>query len=104
MIRHEARMKTPQIIAKVVYFLEGDEDAAEYQSMLIEYSGQHWIVASWIQEPATGMRMPETIVPLAKLPHIKQQDGLIRLGVLMPAALLSPDAPAELLCKFGAVA
>lgn len=96
-------MDDPNIIAKAVYFIEGDENAYEYQSMVIEHEGSLWLVATWLGSNNTGTRYPDRIVPMERLPHVAQQDGLIRLGLLMPKQLLSVDCPPELLRKFGAV-
>ena len=95
-------MKHPQNIAKAVYFIDGDEEAAEYQSMVIEYQGEKWLVATWLRQQATGTKYPDRIVPLKTLPHATQENGLIRLGLLMPIALLQPDAPSTLLQQFDA--
>ena len=95
-------MRPPENVAKAVYFIEGDEEAAEYQSMIIEHEGERWLVATWLQHRASGTRYPERIVPLRRLPHVTHENGLIRLGLLMPIALLQPEAPPELLQQFGA--
>jgi hypothetical protein len=95
-------MNPPNIVAKAVYFIEGDVNAFEYQSMVIEHEGSLWLVATWLISNDTGTRYPERIVPMEKLPHVVQQDGLIRLGLLMPRALVSADAPIALLLQYGA--
>ena len=95
-------MDAPKNIAKAVYFIEGDEEAAEYQSMVIEYQGEKWLVATWLQHLATGTKYPERIVPMRLLPHVTQESGLILLGLLMPIALLQTEAPPELLQRYGA--
>jgi len=77
-------MNAPENVAKAVYFIEGDEEAAEYQSIVIEYLGERWLVATWLQHLATGTKYPERIVPMKLLPHVTQENGLIRLGLLMP--------------------
>ena len=95
-------MPPPPLVAKVVYFIEGDEEAAEYQSMVIEFNNERWIVATWLQHLATGERWPERVFPLKSVPHVEYDTGLIRLGLLMPRQILEPDAPADLLRKFAA--
>ncbi len=90
-------------VAKAVYFLEGDENAHECQSLVIEHEGSLWLVATWLRSNATGENYPERIVPMEKLPHVVQADGLIRLNILMPKQLVSPDASSQLLHKYGAV-
>ena len=90
-------------VAKVVYFIDEDPEAAEYHSALIELNGERWIVATWLQHMATGTKHPEYIIPLENMPHVEYESGLIRLGVLMPRQLLEPNAPPELLRKFGVV-
>ena len=96
-------MNEAVIVAKAVYFIEGDENAFEYQSMVISHEGSLWLVATWLQSNDTGKRFPDRIVPMEKLPHLVQEDGLIRLGLLMPKQLVSVGGPPELLHKFGAV-
>ena len=83
--------------SKAVYFLEGDESAREYQSMVIEHEGAKWRVATWLRDPRTGTRTPERIVPLERLGFAVQTDGLMRLGRTLPLALFAPDASSELL-------
>jgi len=95
-------MNAPENVAKAVYFIEGDEEAAEYQSIVIEYLGERWLVATWLQHLATGTKYPERIVPMKLLPHVTQENGLIRLGLLMPIALLQTETPTELLQQYGA--
>ena len=95
-------MNPPTNVAKAVYFLDGDEEAAEYQSMVIEFQGERWLVATWFVMRATGTRYPDRIIPMKALPHVTQADGMIRLGLLMPIALLENEAPRELLQRFGA--
>lgn len=92
----------PEALAKAVYFIKDDEEAAEYQSMVIEYKSARWIVATWLKDHATGTKYPERIIPLRLIPHVTQENGMIRLGLLMPIALLQIDAPQELLQQFGA--
>ncbi len=90
-------------VAKAVYFIEGDEHATEYQSMVIEHDGSLWLVATWLVSHATGEKYPERIVPMEKLPHVVQRDGMIRLDMLMPKQLVSDNASPQLLRKYGAV-
>lgn len=96
-------MNEVAIFAKAVYFIEGDESAFEYQSMVISHEDSLWLVATWLESNDTGKRFPERIVPMATLSHLVQPDGLIRLGLLMPKQLVSTDCPEELLRKFGAI-
>ena len=93
----------PIPVAKAAYFLEGDENAHEYQSMVIEHEGSLWLVATWLRSDATGENYPERIVPMEKLPHVVRPDGLFVLNMLMPKQLVSPDASSQLLHKYGAV-
>ena len=95
-------MNPPKNIAKAVYFIDGDETAAEYQSMVIEFQGEQWLVATWFLMRATGTKYPDRIIPLKVLPHVMQESGMIRLGLLMPIELLQVEAPPELLQRFGA--
>lgn len=87
-------------VAKAVYFIEGDENAYEYQSMVIEHNGSLWLVATWLESNDTGKRYPDRIIPMDNLPHIVQSDGLIRLGMLMPRELVSQECSQSLLKKF----
>ena len=96
-------MKQPDIVAKAVYFIDGDENAQEYQSMVIAHENSLWLVATWLESNYTGTRYPDRIVPLASFSHAIEQSGLIRLGLLMPKPLLTVDCPQELLQQFGAV-
>lgn len=97
-------MNEPKHVAKAVFFIEGDENALEYQAHVIEHEGVLWLVATWLVENATGTRYPDRIVPMDNLPHVVQADGLIRLGMLMPRLLLAQNAPPELLHEYGASA
>ena len=90
----------PTIIAKAVYFIEGDETASEYQSVVIQHNESLWLVATWLQSHAADKRYPERIVPMASLPHVVMPDGMTRLGLLMPRQLVSAECPPELLRKF----
>ena len=92
----------PNSIAKAFYFIDGDEEAEEYQSTVIEHEGELWLVATWLEHLATSKRYPERIVPLKLLPHVPLENGVIRLGLLMPIELLRPEAPQALLQQFGA--
>jgi hypothetical protein len=95
-------MQPPPNVAKAVYFIEGDETASEYQSMVIEFKNERWLVATWLQVQATGMKYPDRIIPMSALPHLTQDNGMIRLGLLMPIELLHVEAPPEVLQRFGA--
>ena len=95
-------MSPPKDIAKAVYFIAGDETAAEYQLMVIEFQGEKWLVATWFLMRTTGTKYPDRIIPLKSLPHVTQDNGMIRLGLLMPIELLHVEAPQELLQQFGA--
>lgn len=90
-------------VAKAVFFLEDDENAFEYQAMVIEHSNSLWLVATWIEGNRTGVRYPERIIPMENLPHVVQKDGSIRLGPILPRELLSAEASRSLLQKYGAV-
>jgi len=90
-------------VSKVSFSIEGDEDAYEHQSIVIEHEGSLWLVATWLRSDASGEQYPERIVPLEKLPHVVRPDGLFVLNMLMPKQLVSPDASSQLLHKYGAV-
>ena len=96
-------MDDPNIIAKAVYFIEGDENAYEYQSMVIQHDESLWLVATWLESNDTGTRYPDRIVPLERLSPSWQPEGMYRLGLLMPKPLLTVQCPQELLRKFGAL-
>jgi len=95
-------MTQADAVAKAVFFIDGDESASEYQSWVISYENTLWLVATWLQAHASTERIPDRIVPLASFPHTPLQDGMFRLGRLMPRQLLSVDCPPELLRQFGA--
>ena len=95
-------MQVPKVVAKAVFFIEGDEHAHDYQATVIEYQAQKWLVATWLQSPSTGERFPERIVPLSQFPYVELQNGLLRLGLLVPRGLLLPDAEDALLQRFQA--
>lgn len=96
-------MDAPNIVAKAVYFIEGDENAYEYQSMVISHDGFLWLIATWLESNATGKRFPNRIVPLEKFDPLLKPEGMYRLSALIPKELLSAQCPHELLHKFGAV-
>lgn len=87
-------------VAKAVFFFDGDENADEYQTTIIEYKKSLWLVATWISNTEQNMRIPDRIVPLDLFHPAPLLDGEIRLGRLVPKALLTVDCPTELLLLF----
>lgn len=91
-----------KVVSKVVFFIDGDAEANEYQASVVEHENSQWLVATWL-EPLDGTaRIPEWLIPMVSLPHFQQPDGLIRLGRTMPIQLLSASCPTELRQQFGA--
>ncbi len=90
-------------IAKAVFFIDGDENAYEYQAAIVEYDGRKWFVANRFLEIATGMQIPAELIALDRLPHIFQADGLCRLGTLIPMELGTYPMPERLRHAYGAV-
>ena len=86
-------MKT---VGKAAFFIEGDPHAHEYQSEIVEHEGLLWFVAAWTKALATDMRIPSRLAPLEQLPHIRQADGIYRIGKLVPTALTEDHVPQSL--------
>jgi hypothetical protein len=90
-------------LTKAVFFIEGDLAGDAFQAHIIAINGAPYLVANWLEEIATGKRVPDELIPLAMLPHVVQQDGLVRLGTLIPRELLSSPIPQRLRLAYGVV-
>jgi len=91
------------VVAKAKFFIEGDDTGSEYLASIVEYQGIRWLVANWIESPATGKRTPDELIPMGLLPHAALQDGLVQLGTLIPRELLTAQIPQKLRLVYGVV-
>lgn len=94
--------KHPDVIAKVVFVLEGDDPTEQQQAMVIQHDEALWLVATWL-ENAEGKRVPEWLVPLANLGPTWEPIALFRLAQQLPKELFSSPPSKEVLRRFGAV-
>lgn len=92
-----------KVIAKAVFFIDGDPQAHEYQSTVVEHSGKKWLVATWLAPNDGGERIPERLIPLEMFSPVELPNGLIRLGCLMQRRWLSQETPAVELQPLGMV-
>lgn len=82
--------------AKVMFYLDDDDDIEPHESAVIEANGQLWFVANWIVALATGERIPAQLIPMARLHHSVRADGLYQLATTIPSALGFYPVPPEL--------
>jgi hypothetical protein len=104
-------------IYKTYLFFSDFDQGHEYLIDTIHHDGAWWLVGSWLQDNATGARVPERLVRLTGLPHQEmtgqpfrfvlsnsisksvlegqEQDGFVILMLPVPADTQAPK-PSQL--------
>lgn len=94
----------PAVVAKAVFFIDGDQSGAEYQSAVIRHEGSLWLVATWLWPLGADTPIPEWLVPLETLdPEWVMPEGPHRLKQSISRELLSPDTAPKLAASRGMV-
>lgn len=91
------------VVAKAIFFIEGDETLGPQQGCVVQHEEALWLVANWLESNTTGKRYPAQLVPMERLPYQMKEIGSFRLRSAIPKALLSYPIQPTLRLAYGVV-
>jgi hypothetical protein len=80
-----------------------DESGVMYEASVASHEGRFWIVATWIEPPWRGERIPEWLLPVDAVGLSRSGERGPWVGAGVPKQLAGPNAELAAMQRAGAV-